>query len=138
MVSLCPRQARLQMVPPSSLAISSGMGADSFPTARIGRAQFHRTRSASKKAGVATPYPTLLRPRVARAEEIISLHALRPPMTGAIYRNLPPRRRGALPLQDFIRAHRPCRLIYCLDSFSNIQEILCSPTALCWFAICSP
>ena len=40
-------------------------------TARIGRAQFHRARSASRKDGLAAPYPTLLRPRVARAQEII-------------------------------------------------------------------
>jgi hypothetical protein len=43
-------------------------------TARIGRAPFHRARSASKKDGLAAPYPTLLRPRVARAQEINRLH----------------------------------------------------------------
>jgi hypothetical protein len=36
-------------------------------TARIGRAQLHRARSASKKDGLAAP-PSLLRPRVARAQ----------------------------------------------------------------------
>ncbi|HMI38927.1 MAG TPA: hypothetical protein VK500_03410, partial [Nitrospiraceae bacterium] len=45
-------------------------------TARIGRAPFHRARSASKKDGLAAPYPTLLRPRVARAQKIIRLHPL--------------------------------------------------------------
>ena len=45
-------------------------------TARIGRAQFHRARSASKKDGLVTPYPILLRPRVARARETSSLLSL--------------------------------------------------------------
>jgi hypothetical protein len=45
-------------------------------TARIGRARFHRARSASKKDGLAAPYPTLLRLRVARAQKIIRLHPL--------------------------------------------------------------
>jgi len=48
-------------------------------TARIGRAQPHRARSASKKDGLVAPYPTLLRPRVARAQKIISLHPLSVP-----------------------------------------------------------
>jgi len=43
-------------------------------TARIGRAQFHRARSASKKDGLVAPYPNHLRPRVARAQEINRLH----------------------------------------------------------------
>ena len=42
-------------------------------TARIERAQFHRARSASKKGTWPLP-PHPLRPRVARAKKIISLH----------------------------------------------------------------
>ena len=45
-------------------------------TARIGRAPSERARSASKKDGLAAPLPTLLRPRVARAQKIIGLHPL--------------------------------------------------------------
>ena len=69
-------------------------------TARIGRALTHRARSASKKDGLAAPFPSfqarsfslqgwglidlllrasnegLLRPRVARAKKIIRLHPL--------------------------------------------------------------
>jgi hypothetical protein len=51
-----------------SLLCPRGAARLSF-TARIGRAPFHRARSASKKDGLAAPYPTLPRPRVARAGE---------------------------------------------------------------------
>ena len=58
------------------------------------------------------------------------------PITVAIYRNLHPRRCCGLSLPDVLRAHRPCRLIYPLDSFSVLQKILPSPSALSWLAIC--
>ncbi len=49
-------------------------------TARIGRAQFHRARSASKKDGLAAPFHIFLRPRVARAKETNGLPV--PPTPG--------------------------------------------------------
>ena len=46
-------------------------------TARIEGAPSDCAASASKKVGLAAPYPTLLRPRVARAQKIIRLHPIR-------------------------------------------------------------
>jgi len=43
----CGRRARLQMVPPSSLIISSGMGADWSSTARVQRGESATARCAS-------------------------------------------------------------------------------------------
>ena len=59
----CSRRARLQMVSPRSLVISSGMGAVDLPL------------RASNEG--------LLRPRVARAQEIIRLHPLTSLLPGA-------------------------------------------------------
>jgi len=55
--SHCGRRVRLQMIPPSSLvSLQEGVARPSF-TARIGRAQFHRARSASKKDSRLLPPP---------------------------------------------------------------------------------
>jgi hypothetical protein len=47
--SYCGRRARLQMIPPSSLVISSGMGADRSSTARVQRGPSEAARCASKE-----------------------------------------------------------------------------------------
>ena len=47
------------------LSFLKGVARPSF-TARIGRAQFHRARSASKKDGLAAPFPSSETARCAR------------------------------------------------------------------------
>ena len=75
------------MILPSSLVPSSGMGADGSSTARVHRGPSQGARCASTED-----------------------HQPPSPPTVAIYRNLHPRRCGTLPLPDFLRAHRPCRV----------------------------
>ncbi len=73
--SHCGRRARLQILPPSLLVISSGMGADWSSTARS-----FLTRPPTGTSGRAiSPGEGLLRPRVARAQKTIRLHPLSAP-----------------------------------------------------------
>ena len=74
--------------------------------------------------------PILLRPRVARAQKIISLHPFPLPSLWpftATWALGDVARRPYLIV--FLRTSQPCRLNYPFDSFSDLQNILCSPTA---------
>src|SRR5262245_1329178 len=66
--------AAIERGPSNSSIFPEGAGKPSF-TARIERPPFHRGGSASKKGGCLPPR-ILLKPRVARAQEIIRLHPL--------------------------------------------------------------
>jgi hypothetical protein len=72
LVPNCGRRARLQLIPPSSLVLSPGMGADGSSTAR---SFLTRPPTGTPRRAV-SPGEGLRRPRVARAQKINRLHPL--------------------------------------------------------------
>ena len=122
--------------PSNPLYISSREWARSPFTARIERAPFHRARSASKKGTWPLPPHPSEAARCASTEDH-QPPSLPPPIPVAIYRTLCSRGWARRPyLIVFLRTSQPCRLIYPLDSFSDLQKKLCSATALSRPAIC--